>query len=148
MSITGSTPYPGYLYIVFGVIKQSLHRYFIILSCFIDQNIQNHVKIDYDDQNQNITFMIKIWILCVHHGFNIVPRMFIYRIWGNWISLHRYFIILSCFIDKKNIQNYINDNQNQNITFMIHVSITGAISSPDADKSHSRWLTMTDLKFF
>ena len=98
----------------------SLDRYSVILSCFIDQNIQNYVKIDHDDQNQNITFMIKILFLCVHYGFNIISRMLLDHIWGDWASLDRYSVILSCFIDQ-NIQNYVkidHDDQNQNITFI------------------------------
>ena len=35
-----------------------LDDYSIILSCFIDRNTQNYVKIDRDGQNQNMTVMI------------------------------------------------------------------------------------------
>ena len=75
----------------------SLHCYFIILIRFIDQNIKNYVKIDNNCQNKNIIFMIKIWIFCVHYGFNTIPSMFLDRIGGGLASLSRYFIILSFY---------------------------------------------------
>ena len=78
----------------------SLDDYFIMLSCFVDQNIRNYIKIDHDDQNQNIKIIIKMWLSCVHYGFNIITRMFLDRIWGDWTSFDDYSIILSCFIDQ------------------------------------------------
>ena len=59
--------------------------------------------------------------MCVHYGFDIIPRRILDRIQNDYTDLDCCFIILSCFIDQ-NIQKYItieHDDQNKNIELIV-----------------------------
>ena len=63
---------------------------------FIDQNMYKYVKIDRDDQNQNITLKTEVWFVWIVYGFNIIPWILLVHIRGDQAGLDDYFNILSC----------------------------------------------------